>query len=188
MGIKADSYPTVKEKSRSYANGLPSPLLPMTRIVHSPELIWSFSRGHVESWEVLLGTEKQRNKLALISISKSTMRWMRTGLDRRALPLVFGGLLHQQNMSAIVVAAIELLHCSEIYGAVRIDEVASAIDEINAIDFACRIRIVLSSFKQAERSCRSSGASEQPYNERHHDRQLDRTWSRATECKRDSGT
>lgn len=110
-----------------------------------------------------MGTEEQRDISASVLNQISPVRCFHTCLDGRAFPLVLGGLLHKQDMSTIIVAAIELLHRGEVYGAVRIDEVASAVNEIDAIDFARRVRIVLSGLKHAKGSHRSNDASEQPY-------------------------
>jgi hypothetical protein len=124
--------PTVKVKSRSYAKGLPLPLLPITRMVQFPELIWSFSNGHVESCDVLLGTS---NKSVMSPFVCGKFEVL-TSWDGSAFPFIFGRLLHKEHVCTIVVTAAELLHCREIHCAVGVDKIASAINEVDAIDRA----------------------------------------------------
>ena len=122
--------PTVKVKSRSYANGLPLPLLPITRMVQLPELIWSFSRGHVESCDVSLGTSNN-SAIPLFICGKVELL---TSWYGAALPFVFGRLLHEEHVCTVVVTAGELLYCRKVHGAVGVDEVASAVNKIDTID------------------------------------------------------
>jgi hypothetical protein len=56
-----------------------------------------------------------------------------TSWDGGALPFVFGRLLHEEYVCTIVVTTAELLHCRKVHSAFGVDEVASAIHEVDAI-------------------------------------------------------